>query len=157
MKRELRWLKDIIVSPFKFPKVIIHVGSIKVSTPYFLPRVWRPSKEKKGYLTATPRKFGLDIVGLGWKDKWNTPRFEWSPIWSFVIWKLQIAIIFRFSDPEVESFLYYNYYTDKSLSTLGRLKQCEKEFPNKWISSIDGERDYFKRSLKSKWIKKLYK
>ena len=75
-----------------------------------------------------PKKIGFDFVDLGWKTKWSHEdiRFEWAPLWSFVFWKWQIAIIFK--APEMshywESWLYYELHTDKSKSKKERIKIC---------------------------------
>src|SRR5690349_21002029 len=81
-------------SPFKRPKIRLYIGEIVIGTPYFLPRRWVKSKEKPGYWNAVPKKIGFDFVGLGWKTKYDSYRFEWAPVWSFVFIKWQIALIF---------------------------------------------------------------
>jgi len=90
-------------------------------------------EEKSKYLYTAPKKIGFDFVGLGWKTKWtNTDyRFEWSPVWSFVFFKWQIAVIVTapVQDHYWEAWLYYENNTDKSSSQEERIKQCIKEFP----------------------------
>lgn len=90
-------------------------------------------EEKSKYLYTAPKKIGFDFVGLGWKTKWTDTdyRFEWSPVWSFVFFKWQIAVIAV--APELhqywEAWLYYENNTDKSLSKEERIKQCIEGFP----------------------------
>jgi hypothetical protein len=115
--------------------------------------------EKMRYNYAEPKKIGFDFVSLGWKTKWtNTDyRFEWSPIWSFVFFKWQIAI--TFIAPEVhhywECWLYYSRNTDKTKSMNERIEQARKEFPCVWISTKDGIEEkicYWDLVLKPKYL-----
>ena len=71
-------------SPFKAPKLKWYCGKIALGTPYFFPRRWIKNPDKSGYLKAVPKKIGFDFVPLGWKTKWDSYRFEWSPMISFV-------------------------------------------------------------------------
>ena len=52
-------------------------------------------KEKMRYSYAEDRKIGFDFVGLVWKTKYDSFRWEYNPIWSFVAFGYQIALIFR--------------------------------------------------------------
>jgi len=119
-------------SPFKPLQLSLYIGKIAIGTPYFLPR--RKIKDKNGNLQFVPRKIGFDFIGLGWKTKWGEYRFEWSPVWSFVFFKWQIAL--TFIAPELDNYwecwLYYTRNTDKSKSTKQRLKQAREEFPCVW-------------------------
>ena len=101
-------------------------------------------KEKMRYDYAVSKKIGFDFVGLGWKTKWtNTDfRFEYNPVWSFVFFGYQIALIFV---PENchhywECYLAYEYYTDKSKSQKERLKEAIKKHPCTWTSHSNGEK-----------------
>lgn len=153
-----RWMKAFF-SPFKRPRIRIYAGRIAVGTPYFFPRRWVKNKEKPGYLTAIPRKIGFDFVRLGWKTKFESFRHEWNPIWSFVFFKWQIAIIFV---PEHdmhywESWLYYELETDKKASKEERISKCLEEAPQIWSSwGKDGEKittNYYTEILKKKYLK----
>ena len=100
-------------------------------------------KEKMRYSYAVDRKVGFDFVGLRWKTKWTSTdfRFEWNPMWSFVCFGYQIALMFI---PENdchfwESYLYYTYATDKSKSAKERIEQARKDFPNIWNTYSNGE------------------
>src|SRR5690606_5714013 len=85
----------VYFSPFKpfLPK--FYIGKIRIGTPYFFPRRWIKNPNKPGYLKAVPRKICFDFVQLGYKTKWDDfdYRFEWNPIWSFVLFKFQMALI----------------------------------------------------------------
>jgi len=115
--------------------------------------------EKMRWSYTEPKKIGFDFVSLGWKTKWSDTdyRFEWSPRWSFVFFKWQIAI--TFVAPQIdhywECWLFYTRNTDKTKSIEQRITQCRKEFPCNWISSIDGVKTttcYWDVILKEKWL-----
>jgi hypothetical protein len=108
---------------------------------------------------AIPKLFGFDFVELGWKTKWtNTDyRFEWSPLVSFVFFKWQIAIIFKAPEESHywESWLYYEYNTDKSKSKRERIIQCQKEFGQNWISwknGVETKTNYYQFIIKEKYL-----
>ena len=124
-------------SPFKRPRILIHIGGLKIGTPYFLPSKW----------------IGLKFVGLGWKTKWSDTdyRHEWSPTWSFHLFRFQIAIIFNADSQYWESWLYYERNTDKSLSVEDRVKIMKTKFPQTW-KNRDGEIDYYPLFLKKKYV-----
>lgn len=156
---KMGWMK-IFFSPFKSPTPFVHIGKIKVGVPYMLPRVWRTSKEDDKHMTATPRKFGFDIVSLGWKWKFDSVRHEWNPVWSFVIWKLQIAIIWHLECREWESYLEYEYNTNKEYTKLVRLLDSRRQNPNVWLTckgEVRSREDYFIKSLKKRWKKRFTK
>jgi hypothetical protein len=80
-----------------------------------------------------PKKFGYDLVGLGYKTKWSDTdyRFEWNPIFSFVFFKYQFCIfpIVPEHNHYWEAWLYYENHTDKNLSKKERIEKCKEEFP----------------------------
>jgi hypothetical protein len=155
--KKLAYLKTF-VSPFKRLKLKWYVGKIAVGTPYFYPRKWIDDPDKPGYMKAVPKKIGFDFVGLGWKTKWSDTdyRFEWAPIWSFVFWKWQIAVIFDAPDSMHywEAWLYYENNTDKSLTKKERIQECKDKFPQTYKVYMNGEEssiDYYKLILKDKY------
>lgn len=108
---------------------------------------------------AVPKKIGFNYTGLGWKTKWTPDdyRFEWSPVFSFVFFKWQIAI--EFITPEChhywECWLYYTRETDKTKSKKERLEQARKKYPCKWTRYINGEEEmicYWDSILKTKYL-----
>jgi hypothetical protein len=148
-------------SPFKRPKLSLYIGKVAIGTPYFFPRKWITNPKKPNYEMAIPKKIGFDFVGLGYKLKWDDTdyRFEWSPVWSLVFFKWQIAIIFN--TPETsnywESWLYYQKNTDTTKSKLERIQQCMKEFSLTYTVSSNGDKqtiDYYTKVLKPKYLKK---
>ena len=181
----------LINSPFKFPKIKFYLGEVKYGTPWFLPRKavkftmkeselkakeWIDDKNSrhfgkdlktvaekhnKGHLKFVDKTIGFDIVRLGYKYKFDSIRFEWNPMFSFVFFGLQfcIFIVPKNNSSYWESWIYYHKHTDKKKPTLERLKQCIEEDPQRWTRHHNGEKssiDYCKVNLKNKWIKLLY-
>ena len=111
-------------------------------------------KEKMRYDYTVSKKVGFDFVGLRWKTKYDSIRFEYNPVWSFVAFGYQIALIFV---PENchhywECWLYYSRHTKGAIKA--RLEQAEKEFPCKWTShSNEGKTttNYWNIIIKDKW------
>jgi hypothetical protein len=148
-------------SPFKRPKLNLYIGKVAIGTPYFFPRKWITNPKKPNYEMAIPKKIGFDFVGLGYKLKWDDTdyRFEWSPVWSFVFFKWQIAIIFNTPEESHywESWLYFERNTDTTKSKLERIQQCMKEFSLTYTVSSNGNKqtiDYYTKVLKTKYLKK---
>jgi hypothetical protein len=130
----------------------------------FEPRKIKPFKdyydEKIKCQFASSKKIGFDFVGLGWKNKWSSTdfRFEWSPVWSFVFFGYQIAIIFEAPEQDHywESWLYYELATNKTKTTKERVEDMRKNLSQKWIKWVNGEEitiDYYTIILKKKYIK----
>ena len=159
----LRTLYNRVFSPFKRPKLKWYFGKVTIGTPYFLPRRWKKDTEKRGWSKPVPKRIGFDFVKLGWKTKWSDTdfRFEWAPIWSFVFFKWQIAITISATEQDHywESWLYYQYETDKTKSKLERAIQCQKKYPQNWKLSKNGVEtkvDYYDLILKKKYrLKKI--
>ena len=115
-------------------------------------------QQYKGSQKAIPKLIGFDFVELGWKTKWTDTdyRFEWSPLISFVFFKWQIAVVFLAPEPSHywESWLYYEFNTDKSKSQKERIEQCQQEFKQNWISYKNGveiKTNYYQFILKEKY------
>ena len=116
-------------------------------------------QEKMRYEYAVSKKVGFSFCGMGWKTKWTNTDFrhEYNPVWSFVAFGYQIALIFR---PEHdmhywECFLAYTYDTDKSKSRKERLKEAIEKHPCTWTSHYNGEKkttDYWKIIIKGKYL-----
>lgn len=101
------------------------------NTPKVIPTIEELCEKKKYYKFPVPKKIGFDFVGLGWKTKWSNTdyRFEWNPVWSFVFFKWQIALMFVPIEcmQYWEAWLYYYYETKGTKRE--RIEQCKKEFP----------------------------
>lgn len=130
----------------------------------FEPRKIRPFedyyKEYLRYTYTVPKKIGFDFVGLGWKTKWSDTdyRYEWGPVWSFVFFGYQIAIMWGHKHPDHywTAWLYYERNTDKSLSKKERIKQCIEDYSITWVTiSKDDDKtvNYYYKVLKSKYHK----
>ena len=147
-------------SPFRPIRPKFYIGKIAIGTPYFYPRKTVNDPDKPGWMKFVPKRIGFDFVDLGWKTKWSSTdmRFEWAPIWSFVFFKYQIAVIWKAPEQDHywECWLYYELHTDKTKSATERIAQCRKEFPCVWISSKNDVKkriDYYDLILKKKYLK----
>lgn len=155
---KLRFIKALF-SPFKPFKLRFYAGKVAVGAPYFYPRKWIKSK-KEGYLTAIPKKIGFDLVGLGWKTKWGDVRYEYSPLLSFVFFEWQVAILvnspIEFESAYWESWVYYEYCTDKKKTKEERIKRCKEKAPQTWSSTnkegVKIVKDYYKYILKERYL-----
>jgi len=114
-------------------------------------------QEKMRYSYAVPLKIGFSFCGMGWKTKWDNYRFEFNPVWSFVAFGYQIALIFI---PEHdmhywECYLTYHYDTDKTKTVQERLKEAQKKNSCTWIRYTEGgeeKTNYWKLILKRKYL-----
>lgn len=116
-------------------------------------------QQKLKYEFAITKKIGFDFVDLGWKTKWSNTdiRYEWSPVWSFVFFKWQIALIFvpEHADHYWECWLIYEKHTDKSKSKIERIRQAKKIFPCIWTSHYKDKTEticYWDLILKDKYL-----
>ena len=165
MKKLLNWFSykfdyiGVFNSPFVRPKFKWYFGEIALGVPYFLPGKLVRSKDNSGCYRSVPKKFGFDVVGLGWKSKWSDTdyRFEWGPIISFVFVKWQIAVSLQVPDSDSywEAWLYYKYHTDKTKSQKERIEQCKEEFPRTFIcyhgDGINTKQDCYNEILKEEY------
>lgn len=112
---------------------------------------------------AVPKKIGFNFCSLGWKTKWDDIRHEWNPMLSFVLFgkQLHIEIAPKNRDREDiywEAWLWYNYYTNKKLSKVERLKQVFNQYSATWMH-YDGElrisTNHYFDILRDKYIKYL--
>lgn len=121
-------------------------------------KVFKASVESYSRWTKpVPKIIGFDFVGMGWKTKWDNYRFEWSPVWSFVFFKWQIAI--TFVAPELdhywECWLYYDKETDKTKTPKERIEEARNRYPCNWERSYNGVKEkicYWDLILKNKYL-----
>lgn len=150
---KLRWLK-ILNSPFKVPSAWLYFGKIKHGTPYFLPRKWINMSDKRGYQKAIPLKLGIQIIGLGWKTKFDKYRHEWNPMISAVGFNRQFCIWFGLKETMSnmcywEAWLTYFYDTDKSNGRKERLSELREKYSANWGNKDKGYTDYYPIILKN--------
>jgi hypothetical protein len=118
-------------------------------------------EEYKNYTFPIPLKVGFSYCGLGWKTKWTPTdfRYEWGPVFSFVFFGYQIALMIGHRDVNHywEAWLYYEYATDKTKSKRKRVRQCRKRCPQTWTTHRHDEEpktvDYYTKILKLKYLK----
>jgi len=119
-------------------------------------------EQKMKSLFPVPLKIGFSYCGLGWKTKWSEHdyRYEWNPVLSFVFFGYQIAltVTHEYNSHLWESWLYYEYATDKTKSKRERIEQCKKEFSQTYTVHKPNEKektfDYYQYILKPKYLKK---
>lgn len=178
----LAWLK-ILFSPFTPFKIGFYMGKTQIGTPYFFPRKWvkytdedvlnaiekhladsrmavasydRLYEMYKGYTKPVPIKIGFDFCSLGWKTKWSEIRHEWNPVYTVVFFGYQIAItIYHEHNSHFwETWICYEYMTDKKLSKKERIAFCREKCPQTWTTYKENEKvtiDYYNLILKPKY------
>lgn len=128
-------LNSVKNSHFIPPKKTFYFGSIVHYCPYYLPRNFIPTilkinkKEIKYNRNKNFNLFGYNISygspivihknDLGWKDKYDSPRFEWSPSFMIFFFSWQFCIFWKSPDGDNDSyweqFLWYSQYSDKDI------------------------------------------
>ena len=132
--------------PRNFNSTILSFRKVELSTPEELakyPNDWiRNSNKFKGLPTVRRAKdtvfkffnnyywieigwpFMFHTTELGYKDKWNSPRYEWSPAFHILFFKWQFCIWWNApklsknaidTDRYYEQILWYLYYSDKNI------------------------------------------
>ena len=117
-------------------------------------------QEKLKYRFPVPLKVGFSMNGLGWKTKWDQYdiRHEWDPVISFVFFGYQIAATFYHPHQSHywESWICYEYCSDKKQSKRERIAFCRKKCPQTWTSHKHNEKpvttDYWDLILKTKYL-----
>lgn len=131
MFKELNQVKNV----FKLPKKRYYLGKLAFGTPYFYPwnynrQILTIRKQRPQFLRCKYFKlFGYEIsygwpisvtwYGLGWKDKYETPRYEWQPSFQIYFFKWQFCIFWNAPDDDndlyYEMILWYLYYSKKDI------------------------------------------
>ena len=62
----------------------------------------------------------IQNINLGWKDKYNSPRFEWFPMFQIYLFNYQFCIFYQSPDEKdddlyYEMILWYLYYSNKNI------------------------------------------
>jgi hypothetical protein len=119
-------------------------------------------QEQMRYTYAVPLKVGFSYCDLGYKTKWTDTdyRYEYSPVFSFVFFGYQLAIMIGNKNPDSywTAWLYYENNTDKSKSKEERLIQCIEKFPQTYTIYSKGKKetiDYYPKIIRKKYLKLL--
>jgi len=114
----------------------------------------------KNYTKPVDLKIGFSSCGLGYKTKWSNTdyRYEYGPVYSFVFFGYQIAIMIGHDHPDQYwcAWLYYEKHTDKRLSKEERIKDCIKNFPliyTVWNKAGERSVNYYYEVLKPEYRK----
>lgn len=128
-------VKDIKNSPYKNLKRVFYFGRVQYGCPYFYPRNYVPYfiSIKKFLPKFNSNKyfkigkyyifFGSAIIfkkhDFSWKDKYNTPRYEFTASKYLFIGPFQFIMryvpIFEKYGEFFEQYLWYKYYSDENL------------------------------------------
>lgn len=123
--------KGVFVAPVKR----YYLGRIVYGTPYFTPWHFNSTilsirKKKPQFLRCNHFKlFGYEVAygwpiafhrnDLGWKDKWDSPRFEWVPSFIIFFFNWQFAIHWHAPDGDEsrywEMILWWKHYANRNL------------------------------------------
>jgi hypothetical protein len=164
-------LKDI-KGIFVPPKKQYYIGIIKYGTPYFYHRGFHPKifsfdktqngRTKKICIFGYVMSYGFPIIitrhGLGWKDKFNSPRFEYCPAFYIFFFKWQLVIRwtspYNDDDKYYEMILWYLKYSNKDIKVAEETWTWQSDGKSTWdkkniLYSLEDERD--------KKLKKLLK
>lgn len=122
MKMGINTIIKQIKGVFILPKKHYYIGTLSYGTPYFYPwnfnrQILTIRKTRPFYLRCKYFKlFGYEIsygwpfaivnYGLGWKMKYDSPRFEWQPSFQIYFFNWQFAI--HWNAPLLEGELYSN-------------------------------------------------
>lgn len=119
---------------FKFPKPSIYFGPIVSGLPYGLPDKW----------------IELYIYDVTWKDKYNSPRLEFTPQINLNLFKkYQLLLTFQTSDDylyweTILDIIYYNKSLKEAID-INTWETCNKEKINAFTKGFltpKGERIY---------------
>jgi hypothetical protein len=132
MKNILKDIKGVFILPTK----AYYFGKTVHGCPYFYPWWFNSTiltirKQRPQFLRCNYFKlFGYEISygwpikfakwGLGWKDKFDTPRFEWGAGWSLYFFNWQFCMFYRAPDDDCDRYweqvLWYLKYCDKDIN-----------------------------------------
>jgi len=128
---KIKDLKGVFLPPVKR----YYLGKIVYGTPYFTPWYFNSTiltikKKKPQFLRCKHFKlFGYEIAygwpvsfhsnDLGWKDKYNSPRFEWAPAFYIFFFHWQFVIHWHAPDGDDDRYwemvLWWKHYADGNL------------------------------------------
>lgn len=132
--KKLYIVKDIKLSPFLNLTKKRYFGKIIYGCPYFYPKnhnkyiiqiykqlpKFNSNKYFKifNYYITYGSPIVFKTIDLGWKDKYDTPRYEWSPAKYLFIGPFQYVIFYQPNidnndiDNYFEQYLWYRHYSN---------------------------------------------
>jgi hypothetical protein len=132
---KIKEIKKEIKGVFKLPKKVYYFGKVSLGAPYMYPSNYcgsiinikshnpRFNRLKNFKIGSYYIFYGFPItiskVSLGWKDKFNSPRYEWSPQYHIFMFGLQFAIFWNAPDGDNDTYyemiLHYLEYSNKDI------------------------------------------
>ncbi len=159
IKKILTLIESVSTTPFKTPQRKWFFGKKRYGTPYFYPRKW--SEEHKKYFDK--KWFGIDVMQLGWKTKWNSYRHEWNPCVIVTLpFNFQLVCIWTLEPKEKdmfgdmldmsmwEGYLTWTYDTDHLLCKQDRMRDLIKKWSCVWEGN-NGVTDYSKDVMEEEY------
>jgi len=108
-----------------------------------------------------PLKIGFNYCSLGWKTKFDDIRFEYAPVFSFVFFGYQLAMMIGTGKQDWisnywEAWICYEYYSDKTQTKKERIAFCKERCPQTWVryhkDKTKTTTDYYELILKKKYL-----
>lgn len=126
----IREIRKQLSGVFKLPKRRYYLGRVAHGAPYFYPRNYVGSvaaidaKYPTFAIFGIPIRIGFPVVvksyGLGYKDKFDTPRLEWVPTFHIFFFGLQFSIFHTApigsNEGYYEQALWYLKYCDRDIA-----------------------------------------
>lgn len=112
---------------FKRPKIVFYLGKWVTGLPIYRKNISYP--------------LGICSYDIIWKDKYNTPRFEYPPTINIVFLRRYQLLIWMKQDEDYwEQLLWYLYYSNSNL----------EESKETWPWMKDGKSTWSDKYIKSK-------
>lgn len=89
---------------------------------------WTVNLLGKHYYIEIGWPINWTVLELGWKDKFNSPRFEWSPAKILFLFKWQIAVVWESPYEEIDEYweqiLWYIIYSNRNIEIAEKTWDC---------------------------------
>lgn len=146
---KIKEIRKDIKGIFRLPIKKYYFGGLRYGTPYFYPinfnstiltirklnvdknnnfsnmpivlrnKYWIPKIFGQSYYIEIGFPISINNIGLGWKDKWRTPRCEWIPMFQLNFFLWQLCIFYESPDGKNELYyemiLWYLHYNNKDI------------------------------------------
>lgn len=149
LKCRFEWM-GIFFSPFITPKPKFYFHKNRVADPRILPIIFAKSKVVPYRIEFRQKKFGIDIMPLGYRRDGCLISFVFNPTWRLIIGNFQITVIWELVPIIWENFLTYEKLTNKNRSKMIRLVDSRELNPS-ILTDGNVDTDWFLKSLKKKW------